>query len=126
MDGMSKILVVDDYDPWCATIVFELEKAGHTVVHARNEKEAVAAAADGRPSLVLIDLLVAAKAGAGFVRKLRSLPTMRNTPLLLATAGTNRAVAQHAVGQAADQIIPKDESAMNVITARLSGLPLAG
>jgi CheY-like chemotaxis protein len=123
---MSKVLLIDDSDPWCATVSCELGKAGHTVVRARDQEEAIAAATDQRPSLVLVDLLLAAKAGAGFVRKLRSLPAMRNIPMLLTTAGTNRQMAQHAVGQAADQIITKDRGSLDAIAQRLAKLPMAG
>ncbi|GEM_PF-6606632 len=122
---MRKILVIDDHDPWCDNVALELQKAGHEVIRARDEAQAVAAASDERPSLVLVDLLVAAKAGAGFVRRLRSLPSMRNTPMLLTTAGTNRQVAQHALGQSADEIITKNKHSMSTIIERLMRLPKA-
>lgn len=123
---MSKVLLIDDSDLWCAAVASELEKAGHTVVRAHDQEEAILAASGERPSLVLVDLLLAAKGGASFVRKLRSLPAMKNTPMLLTTAGTNREVAQHAVGQAADQIITKDKQSLDAITQRLARLPMAG
>lgn len=122
---MSKILLIDDSDPWCTTVASELEKAGHTVVRARDQEEALSAASDERPSLVLVDMLLAAKAGASFVRKLRSLPNMQNTPMLLTTAGTNRQMAQHALGHTADQIITKDRQSLSKITERLARLPMA-
>ena len=123
---MSKILVIDDADPWCSTVASELEKAGHTVIRARDEKEAVSSASDEHPALVLVDMLIAVKAGAGFVRKLRSLPAMKRTPMLVVTAGTNRHAAEHALGQAANQIITKDANSLNTIVERLAKLPLAG
>lgn len=121
---MCKVLVVDDSDSWFSAVAAECEKVGISALRAFDHDQAMEAASEQRPSLVLVDLLVAAKAGAGFIRQLRSLPNMKDTPMLLTTSGTSVTTARHAVGGAAE-VVGKDRRALASLSERLRKLPLS-
>ena len=122
---MAKVLLVDDSDTWCNTVVAEFGKAGIVVIRARHYDEARLAAQDEDLSLVMVDMLVAARAGAGFVRKLRSLPSLKNTPVLLTTTGTDHSAVHQAMGDSVDEIMSKNRSSLDGLTRRLTKLPLS-
>jgi DNA-binding response OmpR family regulator len=125
MITMSKVLVVDDSDLWCSAVALELGKAGYSVIRARHHVEALAAAAEERPDLVMVDVLLAARAGAGFVRQMRSIPTMKDTPMLLTTTGTERAAVQGAMGVAAEEIMPKSRQSLDDLSQRLRAIGIS-
>lgn len=120
---MGKVLVIDDSDRWFSAVAAECEKVGFSALRAMNHDEAMSVANEQRPSLVVVDLLVAARAGAGFIRQLRSLPHMKNTTMLLATSGTSHASAKQAVGGAAE-IVGKDSDSLVRLSEHLRKMPL--
>ncbi len=123
---MNKILVIDDSDSWFDAVAAECEKVGFSAVRAVHHKEALAVAQDESVSMVLVDLLVAAKAGAGFLRHLRSLPKLKNTPVILATTGTDPQKANQAVGGvSAHEVISKDRKSLETLSDRLRKLPVS-
>ena len=123
---MSKVFVIDDSDSWFSAVAAECEKAGYGVIRALHHGEALAIDPDEPVSLVMVDLLLAAKAGAGFMRQLRSRPKLKNAPMLLATTGTNAARAQQAVGGMSAEIISKDPKSLGSLSQKLRALPVAG
>lgn len=116
---MSKVLVVDDSDVWCDAVATELGKAGYSVIQAKHQAEALAVAADEKPSLILVDLLIAAQAGVGFVRRLRSLPSMKDIPMMLTTAGTDPRAVQRAMGDGINHVISKNRRALGDLSELL-------
>lgn len=123
---MSKVLVIDDSDSWFDAVAAECEKAGYSVIRAQHHREALEMQPDEPVSLVMVDLLIAAKAGAGFMRQLRSRPQLKNAPMLLATAGTSPAKAMQAVGGTTAEIISKDSRSLGSLFEKLRALPVAG
>lgn len=122
--AMSKVLVIDDSDTWFSAVAEECAKAGFSAIRAMDHDEAFVAVSEERPSLVLVDLLVAAKAGAGFIRRLRSMPQMKDTPMVLASSGTSAHTARQAVGGGAE-VVSKDKRALEHLSERLRKLPLS-
>lgn len=121
---MSKVLVIDDSDTWFSAVAEECAKAGFSAVRAMDHAQAFAAVNEERPSLVMVDLLVAAKAGAGFIRRLRSMPQMKHTPMVLASSGTTSHTAKQAVGADAE-VVAKDKQSLQSLSERLRKLPLS-
>lgn len=121
----STVLVIDESDAWFMAVATECEKLGYSAVRARHRDEALAAAQQQKPVLVMVDLLLAAKSGAGFIRRLRSLPAMKGTPMLLATSGTDANRAQQAVGGAQAQVVEKNKQSLHALSERLRALPVS-
>lgn len=122
---MSRVLVIDDSEAWFTAIAAECEKAGYHAMRVADSDEAIQIAMQQPPSLVVVDVLIAAKAGASFIRQLRSLPSMKNTPMLLATAGTHPHTARQALGGTSAEIVPKDRRSLETLSDKLRKLPVS-
>lgn len=82
----ARILVVED-NPLNLKLVRDvLQIAGHDVVEARTGEEALLAAEDGAPDLVLMDLQLPGIDGTETLRRLRQGPLGRNVPVVAVTA----------------------------------------
>ena len=83
---MAAILVVDD-DPNARLLLRTvLTYAGHSVSEASNGGEGLAAAADERPDLIVLDLSMPSMGGPEFVRALRADPRCQSARVALYTA----------------------------------------
>lgn len=68
---MSRILVVDDEDPFRSTLAEALATLGHVVMEARNGSEALRLAAVEPPDLALVDIIMPDKEGLETISTLR-------------------------------------------------------
>jgi len=122
---MGKVLVIDDSEAWFTAIAAECEKAGYSAMRVSDSDEALDLVTRQPPMLIVVDVLIAAKAGASFIRQLRSLPSMNNTPMLLTTAGTNPNAARQALGGSSAEIIPKNKHSLETLAEKLRKLPIS-
>ncbi len=85
---MSKILVVDDEQAIVDLLTYNLVKAGHTPVVARDGVEALRLARQEPPDLVILDLMLPGMDGLDVCRELRrsSDSALRNVPVIMLTA----------------------------------------
>ncbi len=83
---MPKILIVDD-DPVVHLLYKRhLERDGHELRTARNGVEAVEIAAQIRPDLILMDIMMPARDGLAAVRELKYDPQLRDVPVIIMTS----------------------------------------
>jgi DNA-binding response OmpR family regulator len=83
----GSVLVVDD-EPTIADVVSRyLERAGYDVAVARDGKSALAQAAERRPDLVVLDLMLPGIDGLEVMRRLRDLERDRMAIVLLTAKG---------------------------------------
>jgi two-component system OmpR family response regulator len=71
-DAMPKILVVDDDSHIRDIVRFALAREGHTVVEAENGARALALAAQERPDLIVLDIMMPEIDGLEVCRRLRT------------------------------------------------------
>ena len=84
---MKKILVVDDSESVTNLLKTKLEKTGHYQVRVENEpREAVQAAREFQPDLVLLDVMMPSMGGEEVLNWLRAEPGFRETPVYFLTA----------------------------------------
>jgi DNA-binding response OmpR family regulator len=79
----QKILVVDDDENTCELIRMQLDMAGFDPVCARDGREALAAAREHRPSLMILDLVLPEVDGIEVFREVRR---NTNVPVIMVTA----------------------------------------
>lgn len=79
----QKILVVDDEQPIADILKFNLEKEGYQVVVAHDGDTAIEMAAEEKPELVLLDIMLPGKDGNEVCREIRKTQTM---PIIMLTA----------------------------------------
>ncbi len=78
----QKILVVDDDENTCELIKMQLDMAGFEPVCAHNGREALSAAKEHRPSLMVLDLVLPEMDGLEVFREMRR---STNTPVIMVT-----------------------------------------
>jgi two-component system, OmpR family, phosphate regulon response regulator PhoB len=81
-----RILVVDDEADITALIVFHLARAGYRVSTAANGTDALRAARDERPDVVILDLMLPGLSGYEVLTELRKRPESRDAGVILLTA----------------------------------------
>ncbi len=117
-----RILVADDNADMRRYIIRLLERR-YSVRAVSDGEEAVSAAKEHRPDLVLSDVMMPRLDGFGLIRKLRSDPQTREIPVILLSARAGEESRIEGVEAGADDYIVKPFSARELL-ARVSGLLL--
>jgi two-component system phosphate regulon response regulator PhoB len=81
-----KILVVDDEPDALEILGFKLKESGFVPVFARDGAQALRAARDERPALIVLDLMLPEVEGLEVCKLLRRDPLTATTPILMLTA----------------------------------------
>jgi formate hydrogenlyase transcriptional activator len=88
-DSMSTVLAVDD-DAASLSALFEcLRRAGHRVLVAQDGASALERAENGKPELILLDVMMPDMDGFTTCRRLKSNPATAGIPVLFLTALTD-------------------------------------
>jgi DNA-binding response OmpR family regulator len=80
------VLVAEDEESILASLEFVVRAAGHDVRLARDGEQAIAALAEYRPDLVLLDLMLPKASGLEVCRAVRADPALSATKVLMLTA----------------------------------------
>lgn len=86
----ARILVIDDTESNRYTFRRYLENEGYTVSEARSGAEGLAAALEGRPDLILLDVKLPDILGFEVCRRLKADPRTEATPVLQTSAAFTR------------------------------------
>jgi len=86
----SKILVVDDTAANLDLFSQILESEGYEVSFATNGKQALELASMAKPDLILLDIMMPGMDGIETCRKLKSLTSIKDIPVVFITAKTDR------------------------------------
>ncbi|WP_159714003.1 response regulator, partial [Geminicoccus flavidas] len=87
--ALRRILYVDDDDDLRSIAVFAMEAlGGFEVAACASGTEALARAAEFRPQLLLLDVMMPEMDGPAVLRALRGLPATAATPAVFMTAAT--------------------------------------
>ncbi len=84
--GGERVLVVDDEPDIVALVTYHLAKAGYRVSTAATGPDALRAARDERPALVVLDLMLPGMSGLEVLEKLRAHDATREIAVLMLTA----------------------------------------
>lgn len=117
-----RVLVVDDQPVNVQLLRLKLEREGLQVLAAANGREALAVAAEARPDLILLDVVMPELDGVTACRELRAAEATRDTPILFLTGSPSREhrAAARAAGAADYLVKPLDlDEAMGRIRTHL-------
>ncbi|MDB5080090.1 MAG: response regulator receiver protein [Chloroflexi bacterium] len=81
-----KVLVAEDEKDIRRLVVFTLERAGYEIIEACDGREALKLATENQPNLILLDVMMPFMSGYEVCRKLRAIPELENTPIVLLSA----------------------------------------
>jgi two-component system cell cycle response regulator DivK len=91
----ATVLVVDDDPDTVSTMREILEEEGHTVLEARNGREALQVALQARPDLVLLDLNMPEMDGRAFLAALEKSPTLAGVRVVVLSGAADVDSVEH-------------------------------
>ncbi|HYD88908.1 MAG TPA: phosphate regulon transcriptional regulator PhoB [Vitreimonas sp.] len=112
------VLVVEDEAALADLLKYNLEKEGYRVSVATDGEEALMAADETAPDLVVLDWMLPKAPGIEVCRRLRARQDTRNTPIVMLTARTEESDRIRGLDIGADDYITKPFS-MSELLARL-------
>lgn len=112
------ILLVDDEIQLLSLLSDVLTKEGYRVISARNGQEAIYSARQGKPDLIILDIMMPEMDGYEFIRQHRS---ERDTPIILLTARVEEEEKVLGLRMGADDYITKPFSPRELV-ARVEAL----
>jgi two-component system phosphate regulon response regulator PhoB len=128
---MSHVLIVDDERDLAELIDFNLKAAGFSSYVAMTGEEALAAAREQRPDLVLLDLMLPDMPGTEVCRQLRTGAATRDVLIVMLTAKGEEADRVRGFEVGADDYVTKPFSVRELVLRlkailRRSGPPKGG
>ena len=102
-----KVLIVDDEPNILLSLEFLMHGEGYAVTTARNGEEALRLAADIRPHLMLLDVMMPEINGFEVCRTLRADPQQRELKILVLTARGRESEIKRGLSSGADAYITK-------------------
>lgn len=114
----KRILVVDDSPTYLNTLASELQIEGYDVVLAHSGEECIAMLGAQPVDCILLDLEMPGVSGIEACRRIKAAPGLREIPLIIMTSRDDRPAMIEALGNGADDFIPKS-SDFEVLKARV-------
>jgi len=81
-----RILIADDDPDILRLIKVNLDYLGHTVLETSDGEHAIQVAAQERPDLIVLDLMMPYRDGLSVLRELAQLPETKDVPVIILTA----------------------------------------
>ncbi len=110
------VLVADDNDDIVALVTFRLERAGYTVIQARDGEEALRLTREQRPQLAILDLMMPRLDGYEVTRGIRGDQAIADMPVVLLTARSQEADVARGFEVGADDYIRKPFSPQELLS----------
>jgi two-component system phosphate regulon response regulator PhoB len=111
----ERILVVDDEPDIIALVAYHLVKHGYRVSTASDGVEAVRAAKQDQPALIVLDLMLPGKSGYEVLEELRANPATRETAVLMLTARKEEEDRIRGLALGADDYLTKPFSPQELV-----------
>ena len=103
----GRILIADDEPNIALSLEFLMRDRGYAIAVARNGEEALRLAAEFRPDLVLLDVMMPVINGFEVCRRLRADPLHRGLKILMLTARGRESEVQRGLSEGADAYLTK-------------------
>jgi len=113
--GGERILVVDDEPDIIALVAYHLVKHGYRVSTASDGNEAVRAAKQELPALIILDLMLPGKSGYDVLEELRANPATHETAVLMLTARKDEEDRIRGLALGADDYLTKPFSPQELV-----------
>lgn len=111
----DRILVVDDEPDIIALVAYHLVKHGYRVSTASDGNEAVRAAKQEQPALIILDLMLPGKSGYDVLEELRGAPATKDTAVLMLTARKEEEDRIRGLALGADDYLTKPFSPQELV-----------
>jgi phosphate regulon transcriptional regulator PhoB len=84
--GKGKILVVEDDRDIVEMVEYNLKQEGYTAIHAYNGEKGIELAEEGKPDLIILDLMLPAIDGFEVCKRLKQQPSTSRIPIIILSA----------------------------------------
>jgi two-component system phosphate regulon response regulator PhoB len=111
----ERILVVDDEPDIIALVAYHLARAGYRVSTASTGPEALSAARDEQPALIVLDLMLPELSGFQVLERLRENRALADTPVLMLTARREEQDRVQGLSLGADDYLVKPFSPQELV-----------
>lgn len=102
-----RVLVVDDEPDVLLLCRVNFEFAGHEVIEAPDAEAGIRAAADARPDVIVLDVMLPRKDGFAVLSSLQSDPSTRDIPVVMLSARTRGVDQLRGYEAGADEYVTK-------------------
>ncbi|MGH7717946.1 MAG: response regulator [Gemmatimonadaceae bacterium] len=113
--GGERVLVVDDEPDIVALVAYHLAKAGYRVSTASAASDALRAAREERPALVVLDLMLPGMSGYEVLEQLRGAEGTRDVAVLMLTARKDEGDRIRGLSLGADDYLTKPFSPQELV-----------
>jgi two-component system, OmpR family, phosphate regulon response regulator PhoB len=111
----ERVLVVDDEADIVALVAYHLVKAGYRVSTASSGPDALVAARQERPALIVLDLMLPGASGYEVLEQLRAQPATRDMAVLMLTARREEQDRIRGLSLGADDYLTKPFSPQELV-----------
>jgi len=115
MEPKRRVLIVDDEPNIVVSLEFLLRQQGYEVIVARDGEEALAAAGERRPDLVVLDVMLPGLDGFEVCRRLRERTDLAGLKIILLTARGRDVERVRGLEEGADDYITKPFSTRDLM-----------
>lgn len=112
-----KILIADDELRLRKVIALYMRKCGHTVLEAENGEEAIEAALENDPDIIILDVMMPKMTGIEASRKMRGDNRLKNKPIILLTANAGEDSHKEGLAAGANKYMTKPFSPKELLEA---------
>lgn len=123
---MATLLVIEDEVPLRANLVRILSAEGYRVIAAADGDEGIRRVREGRPDLVICDILMPLVDGFGVLASLRSQPETAAIPFIFLTASADKEDLARGLRSGANEYVTKPFKIADLLAAVRRRLPPAG
>jgi len=109
------VLVVDDEPFILRSLSFVLERAGFTVLEARNGDEALERMRDSLPRIAIVDVMMPKRNGYEVCEVIKGDPDLRGTYVILLTAKGQESARDRGIEAGADDYMTKPFSPSRIV-----------
>ena len=115
----KKILLVEDDDALASVYQTRLEAEGFLIKRAPNGEDALAAALEFKPDLILLDVMMPKVSGFDVLDILRNTPETANTKIVMLTALSQESDQQRAKDLGVDDYLVKSQVVIADVVERV-------
>lgn len=115
----KKLLLVEDDDSLAAVYTTRLEAEGFNIKRVPNGEEALAAALDFRPDLILLDVMMPKVSGFDVLDILRNTPETTNVRVIMLTALSQESDKKRAEDLGVDDYLVKSQVVIADVVERI-------
>jgi len=121
MATRRRILIVEDETDLAELIAYNVSRHGHDPITVSDGQDAIDAARQAPPDLIILDVMLPTRSGLDVARELRKNPDTQHVPIIMVTARAEDADQIAGLQVGADDYVTKPFS-IKVLLARIDAL----